>query len=336
MNGYSFRHLIDLSDDWGLLEHAKGPRPRFAHGYCTDDNARLVVVATREGNGSCGASILARLGMRFVLAAQTRDGRTHNRLSFGRLWLDEPCIEDAWGRSLWAFGTVIARSKDGLLHQRALGGFESGLRHRSGSLRSMAFAALGAAEVLSVAPEHTGALDLVADAADLILGPDRTPDWLWPEARLTYANAVLADAVIAAGVAHDDHSTVDAGLDMLRWLVDTETYDEHLSVTPTNGRGLGDPKPAFDQQPIEVSTLVDAANRAYDVTRDSEWLRVIELGRGWFHGDNDSGTPMIDDVTGGGFDGLQPHGRNLNQGAESTIAMISTLQVHSRRTELVS
>lgn len=336
MNGYSFRHLINLSDDWGLLEHAKGPRPRFAHGYCTDDNARLVVVATREGNGSCGASILARLGMRFVLSAQTRDGRTHNRLSFGRLWLDEACVEDAWGRSLWAFGTVIARSRDGLLHQRALGAFESGIRHRSGSLRTMAFAALGAAEVLSVAPEHTGALDLIADAADLILAPERTAEWMWPESRLTYANAVLADAVVAAGAAHDDDATIHAGLEMLRWLVDVETYDEHLSVTPTNGRGLGDPKPAFDQQPIEVATIVDAANRAYEVTRDGDWLRVIEMGHGWFHGDNDSRTPMIDDVTGGGYDGLQPHGRNLNQGAESTLAMVSTLQVHSRRAELVS
>ena len=330
MSTYSFRHLINMSDDWGLLEHAKGPRPRFSHGYCTDDNARLVVVAAREHNGTCGGAILARLGMRFVLSAQTPDGRTHNRLSFTRLWLDEPTLEDAWGRSLWAFGTVIARSDDGVLHQRALGAFESGSRHRPEWLRSLAYAGLGAAEVLSIAPEHQGALDLVADAADRILLASRSPEWPWPEPRLTYANAILPDVVIAAGVAHHDDDTVRTGLDMLRWLVGTETLAGHLSVTPTVGRGPGDVKPAFDQQPIEVAALADAAKRAFDATGDEEWRHVIDMAARWFHGDNDAGVPMIDEVSGGGFDGLHPHGRNLNQGAESTLAMISTLQLHDR------
>ncbi|MEY4224260.1 MAG: hypothetical protein RIS33_1194 [Actinomycetota bacterium] len=335
MNDYSFRHLVNLSDDWGLLEHAKGPRPRFSHGYCTDDNARMVVVATRDPNGTRGASILARLGMRFVLSAQTPEGRIHNRLSFARIWLDEPTVEDSWGRSLWAFGTVIARSRDGLLHQRALGAFESGIRHRSESLRTMAFAALGAAEVLDVAPAHSGALELIADAADLILSSERSPEWPWPEPRLTYANAALPEVVIAAGLAHHDDSVVHDGLEMLRWLIETETYQDHFSVTPTNGRGPGDPKPAFDQQPIELAAIADAAHRALSATGDHDWIRIVDMAARWFHGDNDAGVPMIDDITGGGFDGLHAHGRNLNQGAESTLAMISTLQVHQKMAHLV-
>jgi hypothetical protein len=35
---------------------------------------------------------------------------------------------------------------------------------------------------------------------------------------------------------------------------------------------------------------------------------------------------MHDPTTGGGFDGLEPGGRNENQGAESTLALLSTLQ----------
>jgi hypothetical protein len=158
----------------------------------------------------------------------------------------------------------------------------------------------------------------------------RSPEWPWPEPRLTYANAILPDVVIAAGVAHRDDDTVRTGLDMLRWLVETETHAGHLSVTPSSGRGPGDPKPAFDQQPIEVAAIADAAKRAFDATGDDEWRHVIDMAARWFHGDNDAGVPMIDDVTSGGFDGLHPHGRNLNQGAESTLAMISTLQLHDR------
>ena len=43
----------------------------------------------------------------------------------------------------------------------------------------------------------------------------------------------------------------------------------------------------------------------------------------WFLGDNDTKVPLLDDRTGGGCDGLTPDGRNRNQGAESTIAMIT-------------
>ncbi len=42
------RHLSRMTDDRGILEHAEFEHPRFEHGYCTDDNARLLVVAARD------------------------------------------------------------------------------------------------------------------------------------------------------------------------------------------------------------------------------------------------------------------------------------------------
>ena len=46
----------------------------------------------------------------------------------------------------------------------------------------------------------------------------------------------------------------------------------------------------------------------------------------WFEGANDAGLKMWDPNTGGGFDGLHAHSVNQNQGAESTLAVLSTLQ----------
>ena len=46
----------------------------------------------------------------------------------------------------------------------------------------------------------------------------------------------------------------------------------------------------------------------------------------WFLGENDVGAPLLDTVTGGGRDGLTPDGVNENEGAESTIALITALQ----------
>ncbi len=119
---------------------------------------------------------------------------------------------------------------------------------------------------------------------------------------------------------------VDDGLALLGWLLARETVDGHLSVTPVGGAGPGDVRPGFDQQPIEVAAMADACSRAFRLTGRSCWSDGVDLAVRWFQGDNDSATPMWDPQTSGGFDGLEPTGANQNQGAESTLALLSTFQ----------
>ena len=159
-----------------------------------------------------------------------------------------------------------------------------------------------------------------------IAAPNGDRSWPWPEPRLTYANAVLAEAMIAAGVALDDPALRQRGLDLLGWLIEYETADGHLSPTPVAGRGAEDVRPAFDQQPIEVSTLADACARAAAVDASPLWPDAVLSAAAWFQGANDAGQLMWDPDTGGGFDGLLADGVNRNQGAESTLAVLSTLQ----------
>jgi hypothetical protein len=200
----------------------------------------------------------------------------------------------------------------------------------------MAFAGLGAAEVLTVHPHDPAARALLADAATLIAPQDPllgmaqvvVPGWRWPEDRLSYANAALAETLVAAGSLLGVWKWLTEGLGMLGWLLDTETDTAagHVSVSPAAGWGLGEPRPQFDQQPIEVAALADACARAFDVTGDPRWRAAVGRCAAWFEGANDSGTALHDRESGGGCDGLEPEGRNENQGAESTIAMISTFQ----------
>jgi len=196
----------------------------------------------------------------------------------------------------------------------------------------MAFAALGAAEVLDAAPGHAGARALLADAVTVIGEPPQDADWPWPAPRLSYANAALAEAVIIAGAYLGRDAVLRRGLAMLEWLlrVETSASGRHLSVAPAGGWAAGEPRPAFDQQPIEVAALADACARAAMVTGESSWLAPVQQCVAWFLGDNDRQTPLLDEASGGGCDGLTADGRNINQGAESTIAMISVLQ-HGRR-----
>ena len=114
---------------------------------------------------------------------------------------------------------------------------------------------------------------------------------------------------------------------MLRWLTQIQTLDGRLSVVPVPGWRHNAPRARHDQQPIEVSTLADACATAAAVTGETQWSDTVAQAGAWFMGDNDAGTPMLDPATGGGYDGLTPHGPNLNQGAESTLALISTLQL---------
>lgn len=321
----SFDHLLALTERYGTFEHADHRRPRREHGFCTDDAARVLLVASREPAPTPVIRRLARGAMRFVADAQGVDGRSRNRRTASGRWHGRRSVEDCWGRSLWGLG-VAALADRSSLGAEALSYFEHGAAQRSPWPRAMAFAAIGAASVLGVDPRHQPARRLLEDAVTVITAHHDGTTWRWPEPRLTYANAAVPDAMIAAGVALDRQELVDEGLELLTWLLDRETVDGHLSVTPAGGAGPADLGPRFDQQPIEVAAMADAAARAWSVTGASTWIDAVRMADAWFDGDNDSGVVMWDAESEGGYDGLEPGGRNANEGAESTIALISTRQ----------
>jgi hypothetical protein len=325
----SFAHIAAMTDERGTFEHADHTTPRPQHGYCVDDMARLLVVATREPDPDAIVRGLARTAFRFLADAQGVSGMSRNRMTSDGRWHGRQGVEDCWGRSLWGLGTAAARGGEGWLRQNALTYFEHGTEQRSPWARSMAFAALGAAEVVAVDPSHRRALELLDDASAAIGVRRPRGAWPWPELRLSYANAVLPDAMMAIGAALDRPLLIEEGLSLLEWLITRQTNDGHLSFVPVGGAAPGDGVPRFDQQPIEAATLADACARAAAITGESSWADHLRAAVDWFLGDNDANAPMLDLASGGGYDGLQHDGPNLNEGAESTLALISTLQ-HAR------
>ncbi len=322
----TFDHLLRLSDDTGLFEHARGAIPRRSHGYCVDDNARALLVISREEAPPPEAVRLAERCLALLSHAQGPDGRFRNRLGYDRRFEDEPGDGDWWGRALWGLGIAVETNPRAEVRAEALVCFDLGCRVRSPHPRATACAVLGAAAILRALPDHEGARRLLADATSSFVRPSDDPAWPWPEPRLTYGNATMVEARIAAGSALGDPDLVQDGLVLLDWLLGTETRDGHLSLTPVAGWTQGEARPAFDQQPIEAQAAADACVRALDVTGDDRWRDGLRLAVGWFLGANDVGTPMFDPATGGGFDGLEADGHNANQGAESTLAYLGTLQ----------
>jgi hypothetical protein len=322
----TFEHLARLTDDTGLFEHARHATARREHGYCTDDVARGLVVTSRETAPSAEVLRLAECYLTFLTHAQDAQGAFHNRLAFHRNWTDQPGLGDWWGRALWGLGTAAARSPVPWIRHEALFAFNRGASCGATAPRSMAFAALGAAEVLRADPGNGLAAGLLLNAGAVIGKPGSNPAWPWPEQRLTYANAALAEALIVSGDLLSDPAVLAAGLRMLSWLLRIQTRDNHLSVLPSSGWQSGGPRLRHDQQPIEVAALADACATAAALTGDKLWQTGVRQSLDWFLGSNDIGQAMWDPATGGGYDGLTLHGPNLNQGAESTLALISTLQ----------
>ena len=327
---HRFDHLRALTHGPGLFEHARYAQPRPEHGYCLDDVARALVVVSREPEPSADVEALARTYLDFTLATIQPDGACHNRMRVDGGWSDDPALGDWWGRALWGLGVASVHAHQPAARAAALTGFRRAARALpSPYLRASVFAALGAGEVLAVHPDEGCARDLLVAAVSACRAAAETaPEhhWPWPEPRLSYANGAVVEALLLAGTTLPDAAVLEYGLRLLDFLLRAETRHGHLSVTPVGGRGPGVTGPGFDQQPIEVAALAEACARAYDITDDERWRDGVRLAWAWFLGDNDTGTPMVDLATGGGFDGLHATGRNENQGAESTLAAISVGQ----------
>ena len=325
----NFEHLQRMTDHRGLWEHALYNAPRKEHGYCTDDNARALIVVSRQPNPTPQLIDMAIVYLAFLRDAELSGGGFHNRRNSDGDWVDEKGSDDSQGRALWALGTVANNGPDASMRQVGFDAFDRLPGFDSPYLRSNAFAVLGLSEMLLASPDHRHALAVLEECVGhLVLGNDVA--WPWPEDRLTYDNARVPEALLAAGalLARDD--LIDSGLRLLDWLVATEKRDEHFSFTPVGGWTSGEPRPGFDQQPVEAAAMADACSRAWSLTGDSRWKSGVEQAARWFLGANDTGATLYDPRTGGCGDGLGPDHINFNQGAESTLAALSVLQQAKR------
>jgi len=323
-----FDHLVEMSTGLGMWEHAELLEPRPAHGYCTDDNARALIVLSREPTRSDALDELAATYLQFVLEARKGDGTFHNRRHHDSTWLDDDDSDDSQGRAWWSLGVAARAGRTPAARADAVAAFDDCAGFDSiDHLRPHAFAVLGLHDLLEVVPDHADARALLGRSIDRLARAAADADLAWFETRLTYDNARLPEALIAGGVALGDADIVDTGLDLLGWLVDVETADGHFSFVPAGGTVPGAPRPAFDQQPVEAVAMAEACHRAWTVTGAECWrdrgLRAV----GWFLGDNDTGGVLYDTTTGGTRDGLMIDQVNQNQGAESTLAGLAALQL---------
>lgn len=318
-----------MTDSTGILQHGIYSVPDRNHGYCTDDNARGLILACRIDGDTETADRIAGTYAAFIQHAWNPDRiRFRNFMRYDRSWCEEEGSEDSNGRALWALGCATAHGRDRAMRDWAIHLFDQAapLAEALQSPRSLAFASLGAADVLSVVPGHKAAREIIEDASTMLLQrlqATRQPGWTWFEAVLAYDNARLPETLIRAGMALGEQAFIHAGLETLAWVMEAQTGSGGAFRpvgTDSFGREYTAPLP-FDQQPLEAQASVEACAAAWEATGDTRWIEAAQRAYGWFAGLNDLGQPLVSRRDGGCFDGLMPHGLNRNQGAESILAL---------------
>ena len=328
-------HLRTLSDDTGIIQHAKYTIPNLHHGYCVDDNARALIAIAMYYSLRKDKTVLPLLNtyLAFLYYAFNKETkRFRNFMTYDRRWLEDAGSEDSHARALWGLGIVVKDAPDDSIRNIAMLLFKDALavmEHFS-SPRPWAFAIMGLQAYLAVYGGDTDARnmrDLLAKKIFQMFKDNADDQWPWCEEKATYANAVLPHALIIAGQWVPDKDMYAMGIKALEWLLKVQTApDGHLSIIGNNGwLDKQGNHSRFDQQPIEVMSLINACLEVYITTGERKWLHESERCLSWFMGQNDLQTSVYDYKTGGCGDGIERHGVNANQGAESTLSWLISL-----------
>ena len=328
-------HFLSMCDDTGLLQHALHCVPDRSHGYCTDDNARALLVACRlneSGEQQLSDALTSRFAAFLQHAWNADNKRFRNFLSFDRRWLEQQGSQDSHGRALWALGECAHRGRSRSLRRWAVSLFVQALptAEEFDSPRAWSFTLLGLHAYCAAVPEDAEAQRLrilLADRLMALISAVHTPDWRWFEDVLGYDNARLPEALIVTGDALDTPSYLHAGTRALRWLL-------HLQTTlaghfrPVGSQSFGAvrlPPQPFDQQALEAAATISACVAAWRADSDPAWRDEAHRAFAWFLGSNDLSLPLVDLETGSCRDGLHPDRANENRGGESAVSYLLSL-----------
>ena len=325
-------HFLSLCDSTGILQHAVHSVPDRSHGYCVDDNARALLFSSllaSFGEAQLSASITARFAA-FIQHAWNPDSRRfRNFMSYDRRWLEESGSEDSHGRALWALAECACKDTDPSRRNWAAALFKIALPsvEQFTSPRAWAFVLLGLDVYCTLAGGDSFAdriRRLLASKLMSVFSATETKDWDWFEDVLSYDNARLSQALIQTGLTTHTPRYVEVGLRSLRWLMLIQTSSSgYFRPIGTNSFGKIRRKPdAFDQQPVEAAATISACLAAWRADSGPEWPDGAVRAFGWFLGENDLQTQLVDPDTGSCSDGLHPDRPNENKGAESLLSYL--------------
>ncbi|HEY8283270.1 MAG TPA: glycosyltransferase [Chloroflexota bacterium] len=322
-------HLLRMTDDTGIIQHALFAVPDPVHGYSVDDQARALMVAVAYARlaGGLPSPRCAFTYLSFLRFAANQDGSFHNFLSFDRHWLDERGSDDSQGRVWWALAHAARHGREPGLAAAAAKLFETSIvaASRLQAPRAWANTLFGLYHRLKAGEDAE--LLLLHDLAGRLVSRFEAvsdPAWRWFEPQLTYCNGSLPAALLLAYEVTGTSRYRDVGLEALSWLFSVLfDGDGNLSLVGQDGwYPRGGTRAVFDQQCVDAQGTVEASLVAFRLTGEPRWRECALAAFDWFHGRNIHGLSLLDPLTGGCYDGITRTGLNRNMGAESIVCYL--------------
>jgi glycosyltransferase involved in cell wall biosynthesis len=333
---FSLTHINRLTDDTGIIQHAKFGIPNLKEGYCLDDNSRallMVLMAYRQMKNK-RALELSPIYLSYIHYMQNPDGTFRNFLSFSRNFLDEKGSEDSFGRTIWALGYLLGNAPNDAYYQtgrliffNAAPNFE-----KLTSIRGIANTMIGISYYLKSNPSDDSMTERLRNLANGLIkhyNENQSAGWNWFESLLAYDNGILPLALLHSAEILNDEKITQTALDSMKFLTEHTLKDNYLSVIGNEKwyKKEGE-RSVFAQQPIDAMAMVLMYHQAFHLTNDKEYLNKLYTSFLWFLGENDLRMSLYDFETKGCCDGFESYGVNRNQGAESSLAyLISHLTV---------
>ncbi|NQV03697.1 MAG: glycosyltransferase [Bacteroidia bacterium] len=327
---FCFRHVERLTDYTSIIQHSKGCIPSYKTGYCLDDTSRALILSIKAYHrfGDQKYITFIHRYLAYLMYMQNQEGDFKNFLNYNRESFEVSGSDDAYGRAVWALGTLIRFADSDSLFQLAIELFNTSTRRISHLEYARGFAncILGFYHYIKRFPNQEQPIQILRLLADKLCNcyeKHKREDWDWFEASLTYDNGLLPAALYKAYqlIAHERYLTIADTT--TRFLEKTCFKNDHLSIIGNKQwfRG-GEEIPGFAQQPVDALAMIILYDTIHKIRRDDKSLNKIKICFGWFFGNNDLNLPLYDSETKGCNDGIEELNISQDQGAESIISYL--------------
>jgi glycosyltransferase involved in cell wall biosynthesis len=323
-------HLMALSDDVGLLQHASFGIPDRDHGYSADDVGRGLAALMTFYNQQKEEQVLPiiRTYISFLNHSQTETGHFHNFMSYDRTFLDEQGSDETLGRVVWGLGTVVRwgpKEQIRALAQNMMAKAAPRMLELDAP-RAKADAIIGMYHLLQKFVGASQFKRLLVQLADDLVGlykENHSQDWQWFEEVITYGNAKIPEALLRGYQVTQNKEYLDVALESLEFLTKEQWNGVYFELVGNeNWYPKGGERALFGQQPVDAAYLVEAYVAASEVTNKSKFLELARLAFDWFLGRNRLNTALYDFADGSVADGIDSSGISANQGAESVVCYL--------------
>mgnify|MGYP006278351427 FL=1 len=323
-------HIIRLSDDTGIVKHARYGIPRLKGGYSLNDNARALLMAVMHYNQRKEFKLLDYIPryLSYIAYMQNANGTFRNHLTFSRNFRDRCANEDAFGRTIWALGHLIRHKPTDGLKQTGKEIFLKSVErfHTLQSVRGIANTIIGISLFLQEYSDNekiTQSLIRLVTRLKDSFHMNATEPWPWFEKSMTYDNAILPLSLLHSSAIVEDEQALHIAKQSMNFL--TSVTFQESQFTPVGSRGwlsADSGRSAYNQQSAEAMGMVLLYHQAFRLLKSYKYLPRLFNCYLWYLGENQFNVPLYDHESGGCYQGLTFKGVNKNMGAESTLAYL--------------